>query len=109
MKRQRRQDEEGLAQIIDVVEDGIYLDMLPRSRWTSDGVNIAYNFEEGQAGFYFLMYQVCFKTDADDSQALEDDKIYDIHSRFKVVFHFSNQDMFGHTSYLSSGEMVSSL
>jgi len=110
MKRQRQrkiyEGPDGFGEVIDAVEDGIYLDMLPRSHWKQHSPSVAYDFEPGQAGFYFLIYQVCYKIDVGDSQNLEDNNNYDIHSRFELDFHFSNRDMFNHISYLSRGEMV---
>jgi hypothetical protein len=111
MKRQRRQlgeeGPQGYGEVILAKEDGIYLDMLPRTHWQPNSVSAAYDFQTDEAGFYFLIYQVCYKTDG--SQNLQDTEIYDIHTRFELDFHFSNVDMFGHKSYLSYGEMVSTL
>lgn len=89
--------------------DGIFLDLLPRSRWKPHSPSVAYDFEAGQAGFYFLMYQVCYNIEEDESSAqkVKDNNLYDIHSQFELDFHFSNKDMFGRVSYLSRGEMVS--
>ena len=93
----------------DVVNDGLYLNMLDTKRWRPNHAFASYDFGEGQAGFYFLMYQVCYKTD--DELAAEDldetKPLYHIHSRFALKFHSINKDRFGHVSYLSSGEMVS--
>ena len=98
---------EGRGEVIDVVEDGIYLDMLPRSNWRPNTPWVAYDFEAGQAGFYFLMYQVCHDIEEGAPEGAQDDHVYDIHSRFELDFHFSNRDMFNRVSYLSRGEMVS--
>jgi len=96
---------EGRGEVIDVVEDGIYLDMLPRSNWRPNTPWVAYDFEAGQAGFYFLMYQVCHDIEEGAPEGAQDDHVYDIHSRFELDFHFSNRDMFNRVSYLSRGEM----
>jgi len=97
--------EQGYGEVIDAVQDGIYLDMLPRSRWRPHSPSVAYNFEAGQAGFYFLIYQVCYKDNSVENQKNENNFL-DIHSRFELDFHFSNINMFGRKSYLSVGEMV---
>jgi len=87
--------------------DGIFLDMLPRSRWSPHVPSVAYNFAPGEAGLYFLIYQVCYNIEEGSGMYFKDDNLYDIHSRFELDFHFSNKDMFGHVSYLPRGEMVS--
>mmetsp|Transcript_11142 Transcript_11142/g.23536 ORF Transcript_11142/g.23536 Transcript_11142/m.23536 type:complete len:697 (-) Transcript_11142:93-2183(-) len=88
--------------------DGIFLDLLPRSRWKPHSPSVAYDFEAGQAGFYFLMYQVCYNIEEGETTAKEvnDNHLYDIHSQFELDFHFSNKDMFGRVSYLPRGEMA---
>jgi hypothetical protein len=103
-QNQRRQQiqPQGYGQVLDTVEDGIFLDMMPRSRWRPHSPSVAYNFEAGEAGLYFLMYQVCYKDDVNKNK----NQILDIHSRFELDFHFSNLDMFGNGSYLSAGEMT---
>ncbi|KAG7342172.1 seven transmembrane receptor [Nitzschia inconspicua] len=82
--------------------DGIFLDMLSTSRWRPRTPHVAYDFQPGEAGFYFLMYQVCYKDDVNKNQ----NQLLDIHSRFELDFHFSNLDMFGKKSFLSAGEML---
>jgi hypothetical protein len=102
-KRRRQQIEpQGYGQVLDTVEDGIFLDMMPRSRWRPHKPSVSYNFEPGEAGLYFLMYQVCYKDDVNKNK----NQILDIHSRFELDFHFSNLDVFGNESYLSAGEMA---
>merc|ERR1712238_93458 len=81
--------EQGYGEVIDAVQDGIYLDMLPRSRWRPHSPSVAYKFEAGQAGFYFLIYQVCYKDNSVEHQKNENNFL-DIHSRFELDFHFSN-------------------
>jgi len=61
---------------------------LPKDKPT----NISYSFKMGEAGLYFLMYQVC----------PYDDKI---RSTFDLDFHFMNYDNFGNATYLTAGEM----
>ena len=102
LNRQDQEEPEGFGEVLDAVEDGIYLDMMPQNNWMPNNVSVTYNFQEGEAGFYFLMYQVCYKNTVE-----EDDDFFDVHSRFELDFHFSNLDMFNRKSYLSSGEMVS--
>lgn len=105
------EEKEGYGEVIDAVKDGIYLDMLPRSRWRPHQPSVAYDFEPGQAGYYFLIYQVCYKDNVDPPEnplfdQVDKNNVLDIHSRFELDFHFSNQDIFHHVSYLSAGEMV---
>lgn len=57
-----------------------------------EGINITYSFKRGEAGLYFLVYQVC----------PYDDKI---RSTFELDFHFMNYDNFGNATYLTAGEM----
>jgi len=104
LKRNLDEEQDGSGEVINAVQDGIYLDMLPRSHWKPNQASVAYDFRPGEAGFYFLMYQVCHKIDDGGSQNLNEN-IFDIHSRFELDFHFSNKDMFNHISYLSRGEM----
>jgi hypothetical protein len=93
----------GLGEVLyNAATDGIFLDMLSTSRWRPATPNVSYEFQSGEAGLYFLMYQVCYKTDVNNTQ----NQFQDIHSRFELDFHFSNIDMFGHQSYLSAGEML---
>ena len=110
-KRQQRQldidEPQGYGEVIDAAENGIYLDMLPRNRWKPNSVSAAYDFQTGEAGFYFLIYQVCYKPDYQNLVQDDATDIYDIHTRFELDFHFSNLDYFGNKSYLSRGEMVS--
>jgi hypothetical protein len=93
------EEEQGYGEVIDAVQDGIYLDMLPRSRWRPNSPTVAYNFEAGQAGFYFLIYQVCYKDEppAENNQNNKDNNYLDIHSRFELDFLFSNIDMYVQT------------
>jgi hypothetical protein len=113
MKRQRRQLDEdepqGYGEVLDAANDGIYLDMLPRDRWQPKSASVAYDFQTGEAGFYFLIYQVCYKPDYQNLVQDDATDIYDthIHTRFELDFHFFNLDYFGNKSYLSRGEMVS--
>jgi len=108
-KRQQRQldidEPQGYGEVIDAAENGIYLDMLPRDRWQPNSVSAAYDFQTGEAGFYFLIYQVCYKLDYQNLVQDDATDIYDIHTRFELDFHFSNLDYFGNKSYLSRGEM----
>jgi len=91
--------QQGYGEVIDAVQDGIYLDMLPRSRWRPHSPSVAYNFEAGQAGFYFLIYQVCYKDNSENQK--NENNFLDIHSRFELDFHFSNINMYAKTKIFS--------
>jgi hypothetical protein len=93
------EEEQGYGEVIDAVQDGIYLDMLPRSRWRPNSPTVAYKFEAGQAGFYFLIYQVCYKDEppAENNQNNKDNNYLNIHSRFELDFLFCNIDMYAKT------------
>lgn len=110
--RARRLDDEGIGVAFYEKDtnhlDGIFLDMLPLSRWKPNNPTVSYTFLEGEGGFYFLIYQICYNVDEDATRkSVRKDDRYHIHSEFELDFHFSNKDMFGRISYLSSGEMVS--
>ena len=93
---EEEEEDQGYGEVIDAVQDGIYLDMLPRSRWRPNSPTVAYNFEAGQAGFYFLIYQVCYK-DEPPAENNQNNNYLDIHSRFELDFLFSNIDMYAKT------------
>ncbi len=98
---------QGTGEVTDsVARDGIYLDMSNTKYWRPRHAYASYEFQPGEAGFYFLMYQVCYKSD-DELKNGANDKLFDIHTRFELDFDFSNKDRFGRVSYLSRGEMVS--
>ena len=98
---------QGTGEVTDsVVRDGIFLDMTNTKTWRPRHAYASYEFGPGEAGFYFLMYQVCYKSDAELANGAND-KLFDIHTRFELDFDFSNKDRFGRMSYLSRGEMVS--
>lgn len=102
-QRQQQVDPDGFGEVLNnAAENGVFLDMLSTSRWRPRTPRVAYDFQSGEAGFYFLMYQVCYKDDVNKNQ----NQLLDIHSRFELDFHFSNLDMFGNESYLSAGEML---
>lgn len=86
---------DGDGQVLDAVEDGIFLDMSKTSRWAPSTAHVSYNFRRGEAGYYFLIYQICSPP-----------KDVTIYSDFELDFHFSNQDSFSNESYLSAGEMI---
>mmetsp|Transcript_54646 Transcript_54646/g.132712 ORF Transcript_54646/g.132712 Transcript_54646/m.132712 type:complete len:742 (-) Transcript_54646:41-2266(-) len=93
---------QGVGEVTDYpTVDGIFLDMMPRSRWKPNKPYVVYDFESGEAGLYFLMYQVCFQ----DGISKNKNQLLDIHSRFELDFHFSNLDFLGKRSFLSAGEM----
>jgi G protein-coupled receptor 107 len=101
-RRQQSAKDQGAGEVSDFpTVDGIFLNMMPRSRWKPNTPFVAYDFEAGEAGLYFLMYQVCFR----DGISKNKNQLLDIHSRFELDFHFSNLDFMGHKSYLPAGEM----
>lgn len=86
---------DGYGEILDDVGNtGIFLNMLPKTRWGPSAVFVSHEFSKGQEGLYFLIYQICPRPNVD------------IRSTFEVDFHFSNLDMFGNESYLPVGEMA---
>uniref|UniRef100_A0A7S0UHF2 GOST seven transmembrane domain-containing protein n=1 Tax=Pseudo-nitzschia delicatissima TaxID=44447 RepID=A0A7S0UHF2_9STRA len=107
-RRRRRAEasgKQGTGEVTDsVVRDGIFLDMLNTKLWRPRHAYASYDFQPGEEGFYFLMYQVCYKSD-DELENGANDKLFDIHTRFELDFHSSNMDRFGRLSYLSRGEM----
>ncbi len=108
-RRERRRTEasgkQGTGEVTDsIVRDGIFLDMLNTKLWRPRQAYASYDFQPGEEGFYFLMYQVCYKSD-DELENGASDKLFDIHTRFELDFDFSNKDRFGRLSYLSRGEM----
>ena len=108
--RMKRRELAGSGEITNSVpDDGIYIDMKDTRHWRPKHAFASYNFAEGEAGFYFLMYQVCYKTDEEmKAEGLDQTKpLFDVHTRFGLEFHFSNIDRFGRVSYLPRGEMVS--
>jgi hypothetical protein len=88
-------DREEYGQVLDVEDEGIFLSMKEQDRWAPATPSIAYDFEVGEEGLYFLIYQIC-----------PSPSMLDIHSRFELDFHFLNYDAFGNKSYLSAGEMA---
>jgi hypothetical protein len=73
--------------------NGILLSMKNRKKWKPGTATIEYTFKKGEAGLYFLVYQVC------------PHKAH-IRSTFELDFLFSNVDSFGNESYLTAGEML---
>lgn len=49
---------DGDGQVLNAVEDGIFLDMSKPSRWERTS-HVSYDFRRGEAGYYFLIYQIC--------------------------------------------------
>ena len=50
---------DGDGQVISAVEDGIFLDMSKTDRWAPNSAHVSYDFRRGEAGYYFLIYQIC--------------------------------------------------
>ena len=83
------------AQVMDAASDGIFLNMKSFKKWEQNkGVQASYDFKRGEAGFYFLIFQICGAPKES------------VHAHFELDFHFSNQDMFRNTSFLSAGQMI---
>jgi len=83
-------------QVVKDAEHGILLKLKGRDvlsgAVTSKPINITYDFHKGEAGLYFLIYQVC----------PYDPKIM---STFELDFHFINYDKFRNATYLTAGEL----
>jgi hypothetical protein len=47
------------GQVMNTKEEGIFLSMKEKDRWAPSKPTIAYDFQKGDAGLYFLIYQVC--------------------------------------------------
>jgi hypothetical protein len=54
-----RYQQDGEGEVSDATKDGIFLDMKPKSRWGPNKPHVSYDFSRGEAGYYFLIYQVC--------------------------------------------------
>jgi hypothetical protein len=50
---------DGEGEILSATEDGIFLDMTNETRWAPNKPFVSYDFHRGEAGFYFLIYQIC--------------------------------------------------
>lgn len=90
-------DDDDIGEVSDITSagtDGIYIPL--KSRPTTDKASIMYQFQQGEEGLYFLMYQVCAK----DSSELH----AKIRSTFELDFHYRNYDFLGNENYLSAGE-----
>eukprot|EP00980_Cylindrotheca_fusiformis_P028319 scaffold22592_cov129-Cylindrotheca_fusiformis.AAC.5 len=87
--------QDGVGEVLNAEVEGVFLDMTDEdSRWAPKKPWVSYDFRKGEAGYYFLIFQIC-PTPKDP-----------FHSHFVVDFHFSNQDIFQNLSFLSAGEMV---
>ena len=74
-------------------DHGILLSMKKHKTWKPNPpTTIEYTFKSGEAGLYFLIYQICPHNSH-------------IRSSFAADFHFMNYDALGNMSYLSAGEM----
>jgi hypothetical protein len=54
-----RFQQDGEGEVFDATKDGIFLDMKPKSRRAPNKPHVSYDFSRGEAGYYFLIYQVC--------------------------------------------------
>lgn len=89
---------ENVGDVTTAAGDGIFLPIRwANSTWTTKTANIVYEFEESEEGLYFLMYQVCPKSDKASHAELR--------SSFFLDFHYKNKDTFGNDSFLTAGEM----
>lgn len=78
--------------------NGIFLPIRwANSSWASSTASIMYGFSAEEAGLYFLMYQVCAKSDKA--------RRAEIRTTFEIDFHYKNKDALGMDSYLTAGEM----
>jgi hypothetical protein len=84
------------GEVLRANHEGIFLSMKESDRWRPSTPSIAYDFQADEEGLYFLIYQICWKTE---------DKKAHVHSQFELDFHFLNYDWRGAESYLSAGEM----
>lgn len=71
-------------------DEGILLPF--RGSYKGPSKTIQYSFKKGEAGLYFLVFQVCPYKPA-------------VRAAFELDFHFMNYDSFGTQSYLSAGEI----
>lgn len=83
-----------VTDILSAGADGIYVPL--RSQPTGNTTSAMYQFQQGEEGLYFLMYQVCSK---DSSEVYAK-----IRSTFELDFHYRNYDFFGNENYLPAGE-----
>jgi hypothetical protein len=81
---------------IESAEQGILLMMRPRqTKWKPNKPIIEYTIKNGEAGLYFLTYQVCASNNNNKQ----------VRSSFELEFHFLNIDATGQPSYLPAGEL----
>lgn len=99
--QQHQQDDMNAA------KEGIYLSMkewhTQAQTYVGSGVamrKLKYAFQPGEAGLYFLIYQIC-PTRASGNTVVP----HGIVSTFELDFHFLNFDRWGKQSYLTAGEM----
>ena len=91
------EDDDDLGEVPDILTagtDGIYIPLQTQSAGNSS--SIMYQFQKGEEGLYFLMYQVCAK-DGTELHAK-------IRSTFELDFHYRNYDFLGNENYLPAGE-----
>mmetsp|Transcript_14918 Transcript_14918/g.21346 ORF Transcript_14918/g.21346 Transcript_14918/m.21346 type:complete len:568 (+) Transcript_14918:34-1737(+) len=80
--------------------EGIFLSMLDVDlMWRPNAPNMTHTFVAKQAGFYFLMYQLCLTGDPTDFLFKE------VRTTFHLEMHHTNKNRFGRISYLTVGEM----
>lgn len=78
-----------VGKILSAGTDGIYI------RLVNSSASVMYQFQQGEEGLYFLMYQVCSTKPFDTKM---------IRSTFELDFHYRNYDFFGRENYLPAGE-----
>ena len=87
-----------VGEVTTAASDGIFLPIRwANSSWATQTASIMYTFQPSEAGLYFLMFQVCSKTDAAHRA--------EIRTTFEIDFHYKNKDTLGLESYLPAGEM----
>jgi len=83
------------------IEHGLFLSMKHREKtWEPNTPILSRTFTKAEAGYYFLMYQVCVT--GDSSSFI----FKDILTTFELDLEFKNYDSFGNASYLTSGEQI---
>ena len=83
----------GMGDIRQAQPHGLFLSMKDKATWKESSIH--YSFKQGEAGLYFLLYQVCSSAG----------KVPRAMSNFHLDFDFINYDAYSKPSYLTAGEM----
>lgn len=84
------------GKVLQADHEGIFLSMKESNRWKPSTPSIAYDFQAEEEGLYFLVYQICWKSEGRRAH---------IHSQFELDFHFLNYDWRGAETFLSAGDL----